>query len=435
MKITEILTQKIAQNSNKLTEFFAANFSKHPPLFYNSVDLRHSNFKIAPVDTNCFPAGFNNIRGDSMLLAKKITDEFLSKNFPQAKKILIIPENHTRNFRYLENVKNLVEIIGNPLDVTLSLSKGDSSSYLESPFDRLRVTSSDREVLIGTLIPEITDKTEIALENSGSLTLHPLTKNNNKIITKGGFEPDLIILNNDLSDGLPEIFANCQTPIAPAPTLGWYNRKKSHHFDIYNKLAQEFAQILDIDPWLISTMHKTCVKVDFKERIGIDCLANHVDEMLKDLTKKYQEYGIDEHPYCFVKADSGTYGIGVWPVFSAQEVLEINKKERNKMNMLKGSVQNTKVIIQEGITTFDRINGNIAEPMIYMVGGEVVGNLFRVNQERDEKISLNAAGANFFDLRNLEENQVQLGLEKSKITAIYAAIARLAALAASIENN
>jgi glutamate--cysteine ligase len=103
--------------------------------------------------------------------------------------------------------------------------------------------------------------------------------------------------------------------------------------------------------------------------------------------------------------------------------------------MLKGSVRTQKVMIQEGIKTNDRIDGKIAEPMIYLIGGEVVGNLFRANEMRDEKISLNATGANFFDLRNLEENQLTLGLEKNKIPEVYSLIARLAALASSIENS
>ncbi len=32
----------------------------HAP-FYASVDLRNAGYKIAPVDTNLFPAGFNNL--------------------------------------------------------------------------------------------------------------------------------------------------------------------------------------------------------------------------------------------------------------------------------------------------------------------------------------------------------------------------------------
>ena len=87
--------------------------------------------------------------------------------------------------------------------------------------------------------------------------------------------------------------------------------------------------------------------------------------------------------------------------FGGAEVLEINKKERNKMNMLKGSIQTTQVMIQEGIKTLDKIDNKIAEPLIYLVDGHVIGNLFRVNENRDEKISLNAAGMSFCDLNNL----------------------------------
>jgi len=398
-KITEILTQKITQNREKISEFFAKKFSQHPALFYNSVDLRHNSVKIAPIDTNCFPAGFNNLSEPSKELAKKIADDFLNKNFPGAKKILIIPENHTRNLRYLYNIKNLQEIL-----------------------------AASREVKIGTL----TDITKVDLENGEFLELHPLKQGTEFLTTIDGFTADVAILNNDLTDGIPEIL-NSKTPIIPSVKMGWHSRTKSNHFTIYNKLAAEVAQILEIDPWLISSMHSFCEDVDFKEQKGLKPLAESVDNLIKNLRQKYQEYGINDEPYCYIKADNGTYGIAVWPVFSGEDVLTINKKERNKMSMLKGSVATHKVMVQEGIATSDKINGKIAEPMIYMMGGEVVGNLFRVNESRDEKISLNAAGANFFDLRNLDEKEITLGENKTNITEIYSLIARLAALAASHE--
>ena len=405
-EIIKILSQKISENHQKIEQFFAEKFLKHPPVFYNSIDLRHNGLKIAPVDTNCFPAGFNNLSFESKIVAKKNADDFFNHYFPDTKKIIILPESHTRNLRYLENLKELNEILGDK-----------------------------REVKIGTLISDIKEPTLFNLESGSSLTLHPLKKDADKLSTLDGFVADMMILNNDLTDGVPEILSNLETPIIPSPQLGWHSRTKSHHFDIYNKLAYELAQILQIDPWLISSMHRSCGDVNFKEQKGIECLAKYVDELITNLRQKYQQYGINDEPYCYIKADNGTYGIAVWPVFSGQEVLEINKKERNKMNMLKGSVQTHSAVIQEGIKTIDRIDGKIAEPMIYMVNAQVAGNLFRVNEERDEKISLNAAGASFFDLQNLEENQLTLGLEKNKISEVYSLISRLAALAAAIENS
>lgn len=405
-KIIEILSQKITLNNDKIEQWFAQKFAKTTALFYNSVDLRHSSFKIAPVDTNCFPAGFGNLGKLSKEQAKIIADDFLNKNYPAVKKILIIPENHTRNLHYLRNFLDLVDIV-----------------------------SAKREVVIGTLLEDISDKMAIDLENGRSITLHPLVKIANKITTKDGFAADLILLNNDLTNGIPEILLNLDIPIAPSLNMGWHQRTKSAHFKIYNELAIELAAIIDIDPWLISSMHRSCNDVDFKNQKGLKCLANYVDELIANLRLKYQEHQIDEEPYCFIKADNGTYGMAVWPVFSGEEVLKINKKERNKMSMLKGSVANHMVMIQEGIRTFDHISDKVAEPMIYLIGGQVVGNLFRVNESRDKEISLNSAGMSFFDLKDLQEADLKIGGEKNKIIAIYSLIARLAALAAALEDS
>lgn len=403
--ITEILWQKITDNHQRVEDFFARKFHQNPPLFYNSVDIRHAGFKIAPIDTNCFPAGFNNLSDTSKELAKDVTDKFLTKNFPNAKKIIIIPEGHTRNLPYLTNVAYLEEIIG-----------------------------AKREVKVGTLNENITESTKIDLENGLFITLHPLKKLEANLLTIDGFEADIAILNNDLTDGIPNLLQNLETPIIPSKNIGWHNRAKSDHFDIYNELAIEMASILEIDPWLISSLHDSCDDIGFKEKKGIDCLSKHVDQINEKLTEKYKAYLINDAPYCYIKADSGTYGIAVWPVTSGTEVLDINKKARNKMNMLKGSVQNNQVLVQEGIKTIDKIKNTIAEPMIYMIGGQVIGNLFRTNDSRDEKISLNAAGAVFHDLEQLSNEDINLGSEKEKITIVYALIARLAALAAAIEN-
>jgi glutamate--cysteine ligase len=135
-----------------------------------------------------------------------------------------------------------------------------------------------------------------------------------------------------------------------------------------------------------------------------------------------------------VKADNGTYGMAIMTVKSGAELLEINKKDRNKMNSIKGSIQNTTAIIQEGVITTDLIKNMIAEPMIYLMNGRVVGNLFRANDARNTNISLNAAGMSFYDLNDLNDEDLQLGLDKASIAKIYSTIAKLSALAASLES-
>ena len=404
-EILKTLLAKIEKSQPQIDQFFASKLIN--PLFYNSLDLRHSGFKIAPVDVNCFPAGFNNLSSISKEIAKKNVADFLNKKFPTANKIAIIPENHTRNLRYLENILALQEIVAD---------------------------GGKREVKIISLILEIEDVLVVDLENNQKITLEKLVKNGDKISTNNGFCPDLIIANNDFTNGVDEILQSLAQPIIPSVNLGWYVRKKSVHFDIYNQVVAEFCQLIDLDPWLISTMHRNCIDVSFKEQKGIKCLAKYVDELIGKIGEKYQQYGITSEPYCYVKADNGTYGMGIMTVKSGAELLEINKKDRNKMNSIKGSIQNTTAIIQEGVITTDLIQNMIAEPMIYLMNGQVVGNLFRANDARDANISLNAAGMSFYDLSDLNDEDLQLGLDKASIAKIYSTIAKLSALAASLES-
>ena len=404
-EILKTLLAKIEKSQPQIDQFFASKLIN--PLFYNSLDLRHSGFKIAPVDVNCFPAGFNNLSSISKEIAKKNVADFLNKKFPTANKIAIIPENHTRNLRYLENILALQEIVAD---------------------------GGKREVKIISLILEIEDVLVVDLENNQKITLEKLVKNGDKISTNNGFCPDLIIANNDFTNGVDEILQSLAQPIIPSVNLGWYVRKKSVHFDIYNQVVAEFCQLIDLDPWLISTMHRNCIDVSFKEQKGIKCLAKYVDELIGKIGEKYQQYGITSEPYCYVKADNGTYGMAIMTVKSGAELLEINKKDRNKMNSIKGSIQNTTAIIQEGVITTDLIQNMIAEPMIYLMNGQVVGNLFRANDARDATISLNAAGMSFYDLSDLNDEDLQLGLDKASIAKIYSTIAKLSALAASLES-
>jgi glutamate--cysteine ligase len=407
LKINQILTEKISTDHKIIAQWFEHKFAEFPAVFYNSIDLRHSGFKIAPIDTNCFPAGFNNLSLASKKKSIAVALEFLNQNFAAANNILIIPENHTRNLRYFKNILILKEIL----------------------------EACGRKVIIGSMIPELTAITKIDLEDGSNVDLHPLIKKQDKIITIDGFCPDLMISNNDFTDGPPDILTNITQPIIPRVEIGWYQRTKSNHFDIYNQLAKELCDLIKLDHWLISSIHSHFKNLDFKQRLGISDLADEVEIILAKIAKKYQEYNISDQPYCYIKSNSGTYGMAIMSVFSKQAVLEINKKERNKMNVQKNSVQNTNVIIQEGIRTVDLIHNQIAEPMIYMINGQVTGNLFRINNSRNNAINLNANGASFADLENLNDDQINLGLGKNNIQKIYSLIARLAALAAAIENK
>ena len=67
-------------------------------------------FKLAPVDTNLFPGGFNNLTPEMLPLAVQAAMAAIEKICPEAKNLLLIPEKHTRNTFYLTNVQRLMQI-------------------------------------------------------------------------------------------------------------------------------------------------------------------------------------------------------------------------------------------------------------------------------------------------------------------------------------
>ena len=70
-------------------------------------------------------------------------------------------------------------------------------------------------------------------------------------------------------------------------------------------------------------------------------------------------------PLCMqaiVKADAGTYGMGIMTGRDASEVTDLNRKQRNKMAVVKEGLEVSSVIIQEGVPTFESIHDAIAEP-------------------------------------------------------------------------
>ena len=62
--------------------------------------------------------------------------------------------------------------------------------------------------------------------------------------------------------------------------------------------------------------------MNFAEKEGEDCLAANVEFVLNEIREKYARYGITEAPFVIVKADAGTYGMGIMTVKSVDDVRE-----------------------------------------------------------------------------------------------------------------
>ena len=404
------LERALLENQAAIESWFRSAWRELKPPFYASVDLRNAGYKIAPVDTNLFPAGFNNLNPTFESMSIQAVQMAIEHLQPTVDRILIIPENHTRNMFYLENVYCLKTII-------------EKAGFATR---------------IGSLSDEIEQELEIELPSANKLKLEPVQRNANRIGTDD-FDPDLILLNNDLSVGRPAILEDIEQIITPPLGLGWSSRLKSTHFTFYQQLANELANVINIDPWLIDPMFRNCGEVDFMKREGVDCLSKNVDSLLTAIKQKYAEHEVDSKPFVMVKADAGTYGMGVMTVYDVEDITELNRKERTKMSKTKEGQKVSQVIIQEGVYTHETWGNNdtVAEPVVYMIDHQVVGGFYRVHEKRSSSQNLNAPGMRFEPLAfdeccNKPDLSQDIDCHQNRFYT-YGVIARLALLAAARE--
>ena len=403
------LEKHFLDNATAIERWMRSQWQEHMPPFYGSTDLRNSGFKLAPVDLNLFPGGFNNLNDAFLPLCVQAAQSAVERICPDASKLLLIPENHTRNQFYLQNVAKLVSI--------------------------LRLTGL--EVRLGSLLPEITAPTVVELPNGSSLTLEPLVRHGGRLGVEG-FDPCAVLLNNDLSAGTPALLQDLHDQwVIPPVHAGWHTRRKSNHAAAYDRVTKDFCAEIGIDPWRINPAFDTCTGLDFHARTGEQELADKVATMLDGIRAKYKEYGVSDEPFVVVKADAGTYGMGVMTVKDAAELIGLNRKQRNKMSVVKEGLEVHDVIIQEGVHTFETLNGAVAEPVVYMMDHYVVGGFYRVHTQRGRDENLNAPGMHFEPLAfeapcSLPDCNQEPDAAPNRFYA-YGVVARLALLAASVE--
>ena len=403
------LVNRIIGKQDILENWYSLQNRKAPAPPYTSIDLRDSGFKVSPVDSNIFPAGFNNICKDDWGLAASTFERVLThvNKDRRPARVLIIPENHTSNKFYFENLWALREI--------LTIAKFD--------------------VVLGHMNPELQPNlpmgcTSVQTVTGRNIVLEKIMREGDLLQTERvHFESsDLLLLNNDLSSGVPPELQGLSQVLAPSPSLGWHSRAKSEHLRHYTDLATDFANILEVDPWLLTTRFAAVDGLDFDSGLGMEKLAASVDSVIAQIGRDYKERGIAHEPMVFVKHNSGTYGRSILTARSGAELLALNRREKNKMNISKGGVQVRSVIVMEGIPTELKEDDETAEPVIYLAGSDPIGGFLRLNPNKDSEGNLNSPGAHFKPLcfANLfrSPNRDNVILEH-----LYGALGRLSTLA------
>ena len=404
------LEQRILDSMPAIERWFRLEWMEHTPPFYSSVDVRNAGFKLAPVDTNLFPDGWNNLTPAMLPLAVQAAMAAIEKICPEARNLLVVPENLTRNSFYLSNLVQLKRVF---YQAGLNVRFGSLSSDIKAP-------------------------TTLDLPTGETILIEPLIRTDRRIGLKD-FDPCTILLNNDLSTGIPGMLEDLKEQyLLPPLHASWAVRRKSRHFKAYEEVSKRFGKLLGIDPWLINPMFAQCGEVNFAEGTGMEGLSASVDALLGKIKRKYKEYGINEKPFVVVKADNGTYGMGIMTVRDVKDLDALTRKNKSRMTTTKDGLPLTDLIIQEGVLTNERVNDAVAEPVVYMMDRYVVGGFYRVHAERGVDENLNAPGASYVPLAFADSGRLPQPGEKPGSSSpnrfyMYGVIGRLAMLAASYE--
>lgn len=395
--VKETAHQRICENMDQIEAWFKSVRQTVDVPFYSSYDIRDFGHKVTAVDANIYPAGFNNICPTDREAGGEVVKSYLDRHYgPSLKRVLVLTEEHTSNAYYWNNVaalKKLIEDAG--LEVRIAFPRMQSGDVMQ-----------------------------MQSASMGEVTAYAAVIRDGKIVVEG-FEPDLVISNNDFSEAYAE-WGELKTVLNPPRELGWYQRKKSTFFKHYNELATEFAKVAKLDPWELTVETELFEHFDMADQASKEALALRVDAMIARLKTEYDKRGIKEEPFVFVKNNAGTYGLAVMRIGSGDEVRALNNKTRTKMKAAKGGRGVEEVIIQEGVPSIVKSDGVSAEPAIYLVGCQLVGGFLRTHASKGPTESLNSPGAVY---KRLCVSDLKVDVEGCPMENVYGWIARLGVLA------
>ncbi len=398
------LEARILESMPAIERWFRLEWMEHTPPFYTAVDLRNAGFKLAPVDTNLFPGGFNHLTPEMLPLAVQAAMAAIEKICPEAKNLLLVPAAATRNPFYLTSIQRLVQVF----------------------------TQAGLNVRLGSLAEDVKAPTPLPLPDGGELLVEPLLRARGRLGLKD-FDPCTILLNDELAGGIPQVLKNLhQQYLLPPLHAGASVRRRSLHLRSYEEVAKKFAKLLGMDPWLINPMSAHCGEVDFTRAEGLQSVQGHVEALLAKVRRKYKEYGINERPFVVVKADCGEGGSGLVTIRDSKDLDGAARRAADRLGRA------AEVIVQEGVPTYERIHEAVAEPVVYMIDRYVVGGFYRVHAERAADESLDAPGSSYVPLAFAEAHHLprpgaKPGASPPNRFYMYGVIGRLAMLAAAYE--
>lgn len=392
------LEQFLCHNWDTVNRLLDEWQARVPQPIYSSVDVRESGSKYAPVDHNLYPAGFNNICQKDLKKASEMFRAALTRQVPGAQRIALVPESHTKNKWYLDNVHHLATTLREG-GLVVDVVSPDASLFTAGPTLVLESQSGHEVVL-----HQVEATAGLFRRADGAASAY-----------------DIVVLNHDQSNPLPLDWRTLRTPVFPSPFAGWTRRQKNAHFKHYAAVADDFCAHFGIRPHLIQARFRAVEGVDFETKEGVDKLADEVGALLAELPPGST---------VFAKASQGTYGMGISVFQSREEVLAMNRRARNKMDVGKNNLKFTSVLVQEGVETVVKVENAPAEITVYLVDGKGMGGFMRYNPERGTNANLNSQGMLY---RKFCISDICQDTDTHIKEAAYTVVARLSVLAAAKE--
>ncbi len=404
------LEQRVLESTPAIERWFRLEWMEHTPVFYSSVRVRNAGFKLAPVETSLFPDGWNNLTAEMLPLAVQAAMAAIEKICPEARNLLLIPENRCESTSYLASVAQLSRI-----------------------FQRAGLNTR-----IGSIDPAVKKPTTLVLPGGESLDLEPVIRTRRRLGVKD-FDPCTILLNNDLRAGAPGILEEVHEQyLLPPLHAGWTTRRRSKHAKCYEEVAKRLGKLLGIDHWLIHPLFDQCAGFSSGDDEGLLGLSSRIDALLLKIRRKYKEYGIKEKPFVVLKADHATLATGAVIVREAKDLESLRRE------LQVGRLASARdgcccdLLLQEGVLALERMNDAVAEPVVYTMDRYVVGGFYRIHADDGNDGDPGSFGARFVPLAfeqgtHLPQPGTRPGASGPNRFYMYGVVARLAMLAASYE--
>ena len=402
------IEQRVLESMPAIERWFRLEWMEHTPVFYSSVDLRNAGYKLAPVDTQLFPTGFDNLTPEMAPLSVQAAMAAIEKICPEAKNLLLVPDRRQRSPFYLQHLQRLMQVF----------------------------TQAGLNVRLGRLSDEGRAVETLALPDSGELRLEPLVRARGRLGLKD-FDPCTVLLNDDLGEGVPqELLGLHQQYLLPPLHAGWGVRRRLNHLRSYEEVAKKFAKLLGMDHWLLTPMHADAGTFERGSAASLEALQAQADAMLGKVRRKFKEYGIAERPFVVVKCQRDDGRMRPLTLRDARDLAADGPAAAALAEAAGGAA--VELLVQEGVPTYERVNDAVAEPVVCMIDRYVVGGYYRIHAGRASDEALRGPGSQFVPLAFAENHQMPRAGVKPGASApnrfyMYGVVGRLAMLAAAYE--